>query len=137
MFFGARPNYAENAGDARGARAHASPACATPAHPPAPPADKQRAPRPREDAARPPAANAGGRPSKPTRVVDEDGTEFELDHGAVVIAAITSCTNTSNPQVMIGAALLARNAVERGLSRKPWVKTTLAPGSKVVMDYYD
>ncbi|WP_127501490.1 aconitate hydratase AcnA [Actinoplanes solisilvae] len=84
------------------------------------------------------AANgADGRPSKPTRVVGEDGTEFELDHGAVVIAAITSCTNTSNPQVMIGAALLARNAVDRGLSRKPWVKTTLAPGSKVVMDYYD
>jgi aconitate hydratase len=55
----------------------------------------------------------------------------------VVIAAITSCTNTSNPQVMVGAALLAKNAVERGLSRKPWVKTTLAPGSKVVMDYYD
>jgi aconitate hydratase len=83
------------------------------------------------------ARNADGRPSKPTRVVGEDGTEFELDHGAVVIAAITSCTNTSNPQVMIGAALLARNAVDRGLSRKPWVKTTLAPGSKVVMDYYD
>jgi aconitate hydratase len=55
----------------------------------------------------------------------------------VVIAAITSCTNTSNPQVMIGAALLARNAVDRGLARKPWVKTTLAPGSKVVMDYYE
>ena len=83
------------------------------------------------------ASGANGRPSKPTRVVDEDGTEFELDHGAVVIAAITSCTNTSNPQVMIGAALLARNAVDRGLNRKPWVKTTLAPGSKVVMDYYD
>jgi aconitate hydratase A / 2-methylisocitrate dehydratase len=83
------------------------------------------------------ASGANGRPSKPIRVVDEDGTEFELDHGAVVIAAITSCTNTSNPQVMIGAALLARNAVERGLTRKPWVKTTLAPGSKVVMDYYD
>ncbi|RSM72147.1 aconitate hydratase AcnA [Actinoplanes sp. ATCC 53533] len=84
------------------------------------------------------AANgAEGRPSNPTRVVGEDGTEFELDHGAVVIAAITSCTNTSNPQVMIGAALLARNAVDRGLNRKPWVKTTLAPGSKVVMDYYD
>jgi aconitate hydratase len=83
------------------------------------------------------AVNANGRPSKPTLVVGEDGTEFELDHGAVVIAAITSCTNTSNPQVMIGAALLARNAVERGLTRKPWVKTTLAPGSKVVMDYYD
>jgi aconitate hydratase A / 2-methylisocitrate dehydratase len=83
------------------------------------------------------ATGATGRPSKPTRVVGEDGAEFELDHGAVVIAAITSCTNTSNPQVMIGAALLARNAVDRGLTRKPWVKTTLAPGSKVVMDYYD
>jgi aconitate hydratase len=83
------------------------------------------------------AVGAGGRPTKPTRVVGEDGAEFELDHGAVVIAAITSCTNTSNPQVMIGAALLARNAVDKGLARKPWVKTTLAPGSKVVMDYYD
>ncbi len=70
-------------------------------------------------------------------VAGEDGTEFELDHGAVVIAAITSCTNTSNPQVMIGAALLARNAVDKGLTSKPWVKTTLAPGSKVVMDYYE
>nr|MBA3489273.1 aconitate hydratase AcnA [Longispora sp. (in: high G+C Gram-positive bacteria)] len=63
--------------------------------------------------------------------------EYILDHGAVVVAAITSCTNTSNPQVMIGAALLAKKAVERGLTRKPWVKTTLAPGSKVVMDYYN
>src|SRR4028118_316954 len=67
----------------------------------------------------------------------EDGTETSVDHGSVVIAAITSCTNTSNPQVMIGAALLAKNAVERGLTSKPWVKTTLAPGSKVVMDYYE
>ncbi|MEV0397082.1 aconitate hydratase AcnA [Polymorphospora rubra] len=83
------------------------------------------------------AVGAGGRASNPIRVTGDDGTEFELDHGAVVIAAITSCTNTSNPQVMIGAALLARNAVEKGLSRKPWVKTTLAPGSKVVMDYYE
>ena len=66
-----------------------------------------------------------------------DGTSFELDHGAVTIAAITSCTNTSNPSVMIGAALLAKKAVEKGLERKPWVKTTLAPGSKVVSDYYD
>ena len=66
-----------------------------------------------------------------------DGQEFEIDHGHVVIAAITSCTNTSNPTVMIGAALLAKKAVERGLERKPWVKTTLAPGSKVVMDYYE
>src|SRR6185369_13785780 len=84
------------------------------------------------------AANgATGRPSQPVRVKGDDGVEYELDHGAVVIAAITSCTNTSNPQVMIGAALLAKNAVDRGLTRKPWVKTTLAPGSKVVMDYYE
>jgi aconitate hydratase len=67
----------------------------------------------------------------------EDGTSFELDHGRVVIAAITSCTNTSNPSVMIGAGLLARNAVERGLERRAWVKTSLAPGSTVVTDYLD
>ena len=66
-----------------------------------------------------------------------DGTEFELDHGRVVIAAITSCTNTSNPSVMIGAGLLARNAVQRGLKRQPWVKTSLAPGSTVVTDYLE
>ncbi len=77
-----------------------------------------------------------GRPSNPAKV-SLDGQEFEVDHGHVVIAAITSCTNTSNPSVMIGAALLAKKAVERGLTRKPWVKTTLAPGSKVVMDYYE
>ena len=65
----------------------------------------------------------------------EDGTLVELDHGRVVIAAITSCTNTSNPSVMVGAGLLARNAVERGLTRRPWVKTSLAPGSTVVTDY--
>jgi aconitate hydratase len=79
----------------------------------------------------------GGRPSNPVHVTLEDGTEFELDHGAVTIASITSCTNTSNPSVMIGAALLAKKAVEKGLSRKPWVKTTLAPGSQVVSDYYE
>jgi aconitate hydratase len=67
----------------------------------------------------------------------EDGTTVELDHGRVVIAAITSCTNTSNPSVMVGAGLLARNAVQRGLARKPWVKTSLAPGSTVVTDYLD
>jgi aconitate hydratase len=67
----------------------------------------------------------------------DDGTATSVDHGSVVIAAITSCTNTSNPSVMVGAALLAKKAVEAGLQRKPWVKTTLAPGSKVVMDYYD
>jgi aconitate hydratase A / 2-methylisocitrate dehydratase len=75
--------------------------------------------------------------SHPTRVTMEDGTEVTIDHGSVVIAAITSCTNTSNPSVMVGAALLAKKAVEAGLSSKPWVKTTLAPGSKVVMDYYE
>jgi aconitate hydratase len=79
----------------------------------------------------------GGRPSNPALVTLEDGTKFEIDHGAVAIAAITSCTNTSNPSVMIGAALLAKKAVEKGLQRKPWVKTTLAPGSKVVSDYYE
>ena len=83
------------------------------------------------------APTDGGRSSNPQHVTLEDGTEFELDHGAVTIAAITSCTNTSNPTVMIGAALLAKNAVEKGLTRKPWVKTTLAPGSKVVSDYFE
>ena len=73
----------------------------------------------------------------PTAVAvrDEDGHEFALTHGSVVIAAITSCTNTSNPSVMIGAGLVARRAAERGLNRKPWVKTSLAPGSKVVTEY--
>ena len=80
---------------------------------------------------------AAPRPSRPTTVILGDGSAVEIDHGAVVIAAITSCTNTSNPSVMIGAGLLAKNAVERGLTRKPWVKTTLAPGSQVVTDYYD
>ena len=65
-----------------------------------------------------------------------DGQTVEIDHGVVVIAAITSCTNTSNPAVMIGAGLLAKKAVERGLTRKPWVKTSLAPGSRVVTEYY-
>jgi aconitate hydratase len=64
------------------------------------------------------------------------GTDYSLEHGSVVIAAITSCTNTSNPSVMIGAGLLAKKAVERGLTRKPWVKSSLAPGSKVVTEYY-
>ncbi|CAA9543407.1 MAG: Aconitate hydratase [uncultured Thermoleophilia bacterium] len=66
-----------------------------------------------------------------------DGESFDLDHGHVVIAAITSCTNTSNPSVMLGAGLVARNAVARGLTRKPWVKTSLAPGSKVVTEYLE
>ncbi len=83
------------------------------------------------------AAHADGRVSKPVRVRSDELGEFVLDHGAVVIAAITSCTNTSNPEVMLGAALLARNAVDKGLTSKPWVKTTMAPGSQVVNDYYD
>jgi len=82
-------------------------------------------------------ASTEGRPSDPVTVRLGDGTACEIDHGAVAIAAITSCTNTSNPSVMIGAALLAKRAVEKGLERKPWVKTTLAPGSKVVSDYYE
>jgi aconitate hydratase len=78
-----------------------------------------------------------GRTSTPTAVSLPSGDNFTLDNGAVVLAAITSCTNTSNPSVMMAAGLLAKKAVERGLSRKPWVKTTLGPGSKVVTDYYD
>ncbi|PKV99888.1 aconitase [Amycolatopsis echigonensis] len=85
----------------------------------------------------PSAAEPGRRPSSKMPVALDTGETVELDHGAVVIAAITSCTNTSNPQVMLGAGLLARNAAERGLRPKPWVKTSLAPGSKVVMDYFD
>jgi aconitate hydratase len=85
----------------------------------------------------PDPAGASGRPSRRVPVALEDGTSFDLDHGHVVIAAITSCTNTSNPSVMLAAGLLARNAVDRGLASKPWVKTSLAPGSKVVMDYYE
>ncbi len=77
------------------------------------------------------------RPSVRTPVTLADGTETELDHGHVVIAAITSCTNTSNPSVMLGAGILARNAVQRGLKVKPWVKTSLAPGSKVVTEYLE
>ncbi|MDP5225865.1 MULTISPECIES: aconitate hydratase AcnA [Arthrobacter] len=84
------------------------------------------------------AANgSNGRPSKPVLVEMADGRKFELDHGAVSIASITSCTNTSNPSVMLAAALLARNAVDKGLVSKPWVKTSVAPGSKVVTDYYE
>ncbi|MDF6045556.1 aconitate hydratase AcnA [Streptomyces sp. JH14] len=82
-------------------------------------------------------ASSNGVPSRPTTVTAPDGTTYEIDHGAVTVAAITSCTNTSNPYVMVAAALVAKKAVEKGLTRKPWVKTTLAPGSKVVTDYFD
>ncbi len=82
-------------------------------------------------------AAANGVPTRPTLVTAPDGSTYEIDHGAVTVAAITSCTNTSNPYVMVAAALVAKKAVEKGLTRKPWVKTTLAPGSKVVTDYFD
>lgn len=82
-------------------------------------------------------ASTNGTPTRPTTVTAPDGSTYEIDHGAVTVAAITSCTNTSNPYVMVAAALVAKKAVEKGLTRKPWVKTTLAPGSKVVTDYFD
>ncbi|MGW4870246.1 aconitate hydratase AcnA [Streptomyces chartreusis] len=82
-------------------------------------------------------AATNGVPSNPVLVTAPDGSTYEIDHGAVTVAAITSCTNTSNPYVMVAAALVAKKAVEKGLTRKPWVKTTLAPGSKVVTDYFD
>ncbi|MFN8225904.1 MAG: aconitate hydratase AcnA [Mycobacterium sp.] len=83
------------------------------------------------------AKNSNGRPSKPVTVTSDERGTFVLDHGAVVVAGITSCTNTSNPSVMLGAALLAKKAVEKGLTSKPWVKTNMAPGSQVVTDYYN
>src|SRR5699024_9738392 len=76
-------------------------------------------------------------PSTPAEVVSAERGTFTLDHGAVAVAGITSCTNTSNPSVMIGAALLARNAVDKGLETQPWVKTNMAPGSQVVTDYFE
>jgi aconitate hydratase len=97
--------------------------------------DERGKPRPALSGA--PAATVAHGSGDEIAVTLADGTSFELDHGRVVIAAITSCTNTSNPSVMVGAGLLARNAVERGLARKPWVKTSLAPGSTVVTDYLD
>ncbi|UNX53375.1 aconitate hydratase [Georgenia sp. TF02-10] len=84
-----------------------------------------------------PQGRAGDRPTNRVPVTLADGRQTELDHGAVVISSITSCTNTSNPSVMLAAGLLAKNAVEKGLQVKPWVKTSMAPGSKVVSDYYD
>jgi aconitate hydratase len=94
-----------------------------------------------DERGKPRRATAGAatteRKANPVAVTLEDGTEVELDHGRVVIAAITSCTNTSNPSVMLAAGLLARKAVERGLDVKPWVKTSLAPGSTVVTEYLE
>jgi aconitate hydratase len=81
--------------------------------------------------------DGAGRPSHPVTVTTPEGASFEIDHGIVSIASITSCTNTSNPSVMMAAAMLAKNAVDRGLTVAPWVKTSMAPGSKVVSDYYE
>jgi len=102
--------------------------------PPAEDHDDERG-KPRPAVAAAAVAAPQRRSADAVEVTLEDGTTVELDHGRVVIAAITSCTNTSNPSVMIGAGLLARNAVQRGLKRRPWVKTSLAPGSTVVTDY--
>jgi aconitate hydratase len=104
------------------------------------PASDPPAPNPNNDRDKP--RHAGGtvvsqREPNPVAITLEEETQTEIDHGRVVIAAITSCTNTSNPSVMLGAGLLARNAVERGLDTKPWVKTSLAPGSTVVTAYYE
>ncbi len=116
------------------------PADGAPGHP-APPREPLLPPA----GATSPASPAGG-PGEPRGIangqaagvpVTLEGQNFDLHHGDVVIAAITSCTNTSNPSVMIGAGILARNALARGLRRKPWVKTSLAPGSKVVTEYLD
>jgi aconitate hydratase len=104
--------------------------------PPAEDHDDERG-KPRPAVSGSPVATVARTSGDEIEVTLEDGTTAELDHGRVVIAAITSCTNTSNPSVMIGAGLLARNAVERGLERKPWVKTSLAPGSTVVTDYLE
>ena len=104
--------------------------------PPAEDHDDERG-RPRPAVSGSPAALAPRTTDDSIEVTLEGGESFTLDHGRVVIAAITSCTNTSNPSVMVGAGLLARNALERGLTRKPWVKTSLAPGSTVVTDYLE
>ena len=104
-----------------------------PASDPASPSES----KPSDQPVRVNVGEVGDRPSNPVPARLSNGARVELDHGAVAIAAITSCTNTSNPYVMVAAGLLAKAAVEKGLTTKPWVKTTLAPGSKVVTDYYD
>ncbi len=102
----------------------------------APAVETQTAQEAEQDAPESAATKVEDRAHHPVPLALADGTQTELDHGHVAIASITSCTNTSNPSVMVAAALLARNAVDKGLTARPWVKTSLAPGSKVVMDYY-
>jgi aconitate hydratase len=134
-FRDALAEYVDESGDQQGydeALAESFPASDVPSHN-ASQGSSERAPRDHEHVDH----TVLGRPSDPVEVALADGSTYVVDHGSVVIAAITSCTNTSNPSVMIGAALLAKNAVEKGLQSRPWVKTTLAPGSKVVSDYYE
>lgn len=133
-------NYVQETEDALGLNGKADeaskesfPGSDAPAHTPGEEQSAKDQPRPMNAGSEP----AAGRPSKPVHVKMPDGREFDLDHGAVSIASITSCTNTSNPNVMMAAGVLARNAVEKGLVQKPWVKTSIAPGSKVVTDYYE
>jgi aconitate hydratase len=149
MFREALGDYVSTAGDQADAQDEAvaesypasdPPANGTPGHEPL----EQTTPLlPPVGAARRPPLSEGGAattalPHNGTATsVTSDGETFELDHGHVVIAAITSCTNTSNPSVMVGAGILARNALARGLRSKSWVKTSLAPGSKVVTEYLD
>ncbi|GAA2524585.1 aconitate hydratase AcnA [Microbacterium mitrae] len=104
-----------------------------------PASDPGTAPGDEETTTRPVHINSGApaHASNPVHVQTPDGLDYMLDNGAVTLAAITSCTNTSNPSVMLAAGLLARNALAKGLKQKPWVKTTLGPGSKVVTDYYE
>ncbi|MGN8025889.1 aconitate hydratase [Microbacterium sp. 22242] len=104
-----------------------------------PASDPGSVPGEEETTTRPVHINSGApaNVSTPVPVTTPDGLHYILDNGAVTLAAITSCTNTSNPSVMVAAGLLARNALRKGLKQKPWVKTTLAPGSKVVTDYYE
>jgi aconitate hydratase len=127
------PEAAERMGNSRD---HAIEETFPASDPPAEEHDDERG-KPRRAVSGAAATSAPPGSGEAIEVTLEDGTSFELDHGKVVIAAITSCTNTSNPSVMVGAGLLARNAVRRGLSRQPWVKTSLAPGSTVVTDYLE
>ena len=128
------PDYASNGSELQGYdQAVAATMVASDPTEPTPGAD-DNSPKPEEhghDGA------SSDRISNATPVTLSNGASFELDHGAVTVASITSCTNTSNPSVMLGAGLLAKKAVEKGLASKPWVKTTLAPGSQVVTDYYE
>ncbi len=127
------PDAAERMGNGRdGAIEESFPA----SDPPAEDHDDERG-KPRPAISDAPAATVAHGSGDEIAVTLEGGTSVELDHGRVVIAAITSCTNTSNPSVMVGAGLLARNAIQRGLNRRPWVKTSLAPGSTVVTDYLE